>query len=101
MAGRVARFVAVTFQQQLQGDTSVEVRVVGGVDHPHAAGAEQLEGDVAVDRASTLELMDLRALLALPRSLRVGLQGRLVDRRSAIVGLEFRPQTALPVPNGA
>ncbi len=42
--------------QQLDGDLAVEVGVVGGVDDPHAAGADRLEHRIAADLSRRLAL---------------------------------------------
>jgi hypothetical protein len=44
--------VAGARQHDLEGDAAIELGVVGGVDHAHAAGAERIEQDVAAEHGA-------------------------------------------------
>src|SRR5262249_24598088 len=41
--------------QELEGDLAVQLGIVGGVDDPHAAGADEAEDDVATYRLAARE----------------------------------------------
>jgi hypothetical protein len=43
--------------EQLDGDLAVELWIVGGVDDPHAAGAERVEDHVAPDQLAVADLL--------------------------------------------
>jgi hypothetical protein len=47
--------------QQLERDLAIQLRVVGGVHDPHAAGTERAEHDVASDPLSVADLLDASA----------------------------------------
>jgi hypothetical protein len=65
--------------QQLDRDLAVEVHVVGGIDHAHAAGAERLEHLVAAD------LGRHRRLAAATGAQIRGAQGRLAEAHAVDV----------------
>ena len=57
-ARREARLVAAEIAaQQLERDLAIELRIVRGVDHAHAARAEPIEHEIAAERGAALELV--------------------------------------------
>ena len=63
--------------QQLDGHPAVEVGVAGGVDEAHAAAADQVFDDVAIDVGAEVEAVGLLGLFGLA----------LVDERGDVPGL--------------
>ena len=60
----VARTLAANPRvQQLERDLAIELRIVRGIDHPHAADTELVEHDVAIDGGAALELGGVLFLL--------------------------------------
>ena len=52
--------IALTSLHELDRDAAVELRIVSGVDHTHAAGAERIDDDIASDERAASQLCRLR-----------------------------------------